>query len=66
MRQPTCRLLHIMQMLARHATPLTWWTPAYRFLSDSVPLFGYRRRSYLVGCGLLGDPPLLFWPVILP
>lgn len=24
------------------------------FISDSIPLFGYRRRSYLVGCGLLG------------
>ncbi|KAK9813029.1 hypothetical protein WJX72_007813 [[Myrmecia] bisecta] len=28
--------------------------PLYGFLSDTVPLFGYRRRSYLVGCGLLG------------
>ncbi|XP_058193268.1 folate-biopterin transporter 1, chloroplastic [Rhododendron vialii] len=28
--------------------------PLYGFLSDSVPLFGYRRRSYLVLSGLLG------------
>jgi len=28
--------------------------PLYGFISDSVPLFGYRRRSYLVLCGLLG------------
>ncbi|RMZ52922.1 hypothetical protein APUTEX25_001041 [Auxenochlorella protothecoides] len=27
--------------------------PLYGFLSDTVPLFGYRRRSYLVLCGLL-------------
>ena len=29
--------------------------PLYGFLSDTVPLFGYRRRSYLVVCGLLGE-----------
>lgn len=28
--------------------------PLYGFISDSIPLFGYRRRSYLVACGLLG------------
>lgn len=28
--------------------------PVYGFISDSVPLFGYRRRSYLVLCGLMG------------
>ncbi len=28
--------------------------PLYGFISDSVPLFGYRRRSYLVLCGLIG------------
>eukprot|EP00898_Chlorokybus_atmophyticus_P001088 jgi/Chlat1/1980/Chrsp158S00126 len=28
--------------------------PLYGFLSDGLPLFGYRRRSYLVLCGLLG------------
>lgn len=28
--------------------------PLYGFLSDAVPLFGYRRRSYLVLCGLVG------------
>lgn len=28
--------------------------PLYGFISDSIPLFGYRRRSYLVICGLLG------------
>uniref|UniRef100_A9T467 Biopterin transport-related protein BT1 n=1 Tax=Physcomitrium patens TaxID=3218 RepID=A9T467_PHYPA len=28
--------------------------PLYGFISDGVPLFGYRRRSYLALCGLLG------------
>ncbi|KAH9618773.1 hypothetical protein KSS87_008060 [Heliosperma pusillum] len=28
--------------------------PLYGFISDSVPLFGFRRRSYLVLSGLLG------------
>jgi hypothetical protein len=28
--------------------------PLYGFISDSVPLFGYRRRSYLMLCGLAG------------
>ena len=28
--------------------------PLYGFLSDTVPIFGYRRRSYLIICGLLG------------
>lgn len=28
--------------------------PLFGFLSDSLPLFGYRRRSYLVLSGLLG------------
>ena len=31
--------------------------PFYGFLSDTVPIFGYRRRSYLIICGLLGAPP---------
>ena len=32
------------------------WTikPLYGFLSDGLPLFGYRRRSYLILCGFLG------------
>ena len=29
--------------------------PVYGFLSDTVPIFGYRRRSYLIICGLLGE-----------
>jgi len=28
--------------------------PLYGFLSDALPLFGYRRRSYLAGAGALG------------
>ncbi len=28
--------------------------PLYGFLSDTVPIFGYRRRSYLIICGILG------------
>eukprot|EP00980_Cylindrotheca_fusiformis_P025900 scaffold14838_cov129-Cylindrotheca_fusiformis.AAC.5 len=32
------------------------WTikPLYGFLTDGFPLFGFRRRSYLILCGLLG------------
>ena len=32
------------------------WTikPLYGFLSDSVPIFGYRRRSYLILAGIIG------------
>jgi len=29
--------------------------PVYGFLSDAVPLFGYRRRSYLALAGLVGS-----------
>lgn len=28
--------------------------PIYGILTDSLPLFGYRRRSYLIGAGLMG------------
>ena len=28
--------------------------PVYGFLSDSVPVLGYRRKSYLIMCGVLG------------
>jgi folate/biopterin transporter len=28
--------------------------PVFGFLSDGLPLFGYRRRSYLIGSGILG------------
>jgi folate/biopterin transporter len=28
--------------------------PVYGVLTDSLPLFGYRRRSYLIGAGLIG------------
>lgn len=28
--------------------------PLYGFLTDSLPLFGYRRRSYLITAGLIG------------
>jgi folate/biopterin transporter len=32
------------------------WTikPVYGFLSDGLPLFGFRRRSYLILCGIVG------------
>ena len=37
-------------------TSLPWLIkPVYGFLSDTFPLFGYRRRSYLVACGILGS-----------
>jgi folate/biopterin transporter len=32
--------------------------PVFGFLSDGLPLFGYRRRSYLVGSGIVG---MLAW-----
>ena len=28
--------------------------PIYGFLSDTVPILGYRRRSYLALCGIIG------------
>lgn len=28
--------------------------PIYGFMSDSVPIWGYKRRSYLILCGILG------------
>ncbi len=28
--------------------------PLYGFISDTFPLFGYKRKSYMVICGLLG------------
>ena len=34
--------------------PLQMIKPVYGFLSDAVPLFGYRRCSYLALCGVLG------------
>ena len=32
------------------------WTlkPLYGFLSDGIPLFGYKRKSYLILCGMIG------------
>ncbi len=30
--------------------------PIYGFITDTVPVFGMRRRPYLVGCGLVGAP----------
>jgi hypothetical protein len=35
--------------------------PLYGFISDSIPLFGYRRRSYLAVCGFLGGWPSRAW-----
>ena len=47
--------------------------PLYGFLSDSVPIWGYRRRSYLILCGALGAaswvtvslPAVVSAPVVL-
>lgn len=37
------------------AAMLPWLIkPLYGFLSDSLPIFGYRRRSYLIAAGTLG------------
>jgi folate/biopterin transporter len=35
--------------------------PVFGFLSDGLPLFGYRRRSYLIGSGILG---MLAWAAL--
>lgn len=41
---------------------LPWMVkPLYGFISDTVPLWGYRRRSYLVVCGLMGE-----WTFVTP
>ena len=49
------------------------WTikPLYGFLTDAVPLWGYKRRSYLILCGLLGCLSYTalghnFWGLLLP
>jgi len=39
--------------------------PLYGFLTDNFPLFGYRRRSYLVCCGLLGTCSLAVLAVLV-
>lgn len=46
--------------------------PLYGFMSDSVPIWGYKRRSYLILCGALGaaswltvSTPVMSVPVIL-
>jgi MFS family permease len=36
------------------ATGPTYFGPLYGLLSDAVPLFGSRRKSYLVLCGIVG------------
>lgn len=36
-------------------TVIPWMIkPIYGFISDSFPLFGYRRRSYIIASGILG------------
>lgn len=55
------------------ATMIPWVIkPVYGFLSDSVPIGGYRRRSYLILCGALGaaswlvvSGPVVSCPVIV-
>ena len=45
--------LQVATITALAAAP--WMVkPLYGFLSDTLPIFGYRRRSYLIVCGLLG------------
>lgn len=42
-------------------TTLPWVIkPLYGFLSDGVPIAGYRRRSYLCGSGLMGSLSWLY------
>jgi len=47
------------------------WTikPLYGFISDGFPIFGYRRQSYLILCGILGSAFYLalssnFWGIV--
>lgn len=55
------------------ATMIPWVIkPVYGFLSDSVPIGGYKRRSYLILCGALGaaswlvvSGPVMSCPVIV-
>lgn len=40
--------------------------PLYGFISDTVPIFGYRRRSYLIICGILGEMACLWLDLVEP
>ena len=40
--------------------------PLYGFISDTVPIFGYRRRSYLIICGILGEIACLWLQLVEP
>lgn len=52
-----------MQLISS-ITILPWVIkPLYGFLSDTYPLFGYKRRSYLVLSGLVGSAS---WVTIMP
>jgi folate/biopterin transporter len=48
--------LHPAEIASLTAISVIPWLikPIYGFLSDALPLFGYRRRSYLVGSGVIG------------
>lgn len=48
--------LHPAEVASLTAIAMLPWLikPLYGFLSDSLPVFGYRRRSYLVFAGALG------------
>ena len=54
---PVCSAAQVALLTSISAAP---WVvkPLYGFLSDTVPILGYRRRSYLVICGVLGTPCL--------
>ena len=39
--------------------------PLYGFISDTIPIFGYRRRSYLIICGILGEAACLSSDLLL-
>ena len=56
---PDCSAAQVALLTSISAAP---WVvkPLYGFLSDTVPILGYRRRSYLVICGVLGAPCIRF------
>lgn len=54
---PVVNSAHPSQMaLAETITAVPWTVkPLYGFITDSFPIFGMRRRPYLILAGLLGE-----------
>jgi folate/biopterin transporter len=54
--------LHPAEIASLTAISIIPWLikPLYGFLSDALPLFGYRRRTYLVAAGMIGTSSWLW------